>query len=166
MFVFAALFVASSLCVSASALEVKNPIDLAAVETVVSQSVEVLPNGLTAVTTISERIQSNYAYAAKASYTKTGSKTTTLKNGNTVLFTFTVNGTFSYTPGVSATCTASSYSYSIGSGSDWKFDYGSANRSGNTAIADGHFYRKILFITVDTYNAHETLTCDSNGNLS
>lgn len=99
-------------------------------------------------------------------YEKSGKKSYTAKNSDgETLFSFTVHGTFSVNSGVSATCTKSSYSYSI-SNSAWELKSASASHSGNKAIGDGEFIKKILFVKVDTLNAHVVLTCDSNGQLS
>ena len=99
-------------------------------------------------------------------YEKSGKRTYTVTNDNQeTLFTFTVHGTFSVNPGVSATCTKSSYSYAIADNS-WKLENASSFCSGNQAIADAKFVLKILSITTKTYNAHVVLTCDANGNFS
>lgn len=99
-------------------------------------------------------------------YEKSGKKSYTAKNSDgETLFSFTVHGTFSVNSGVSATCTKSSYSYSVSS-SAWELKSASSSRSGNKAIGDGEFIKKILFVKVDTLNAHVVLTCDNNGQLS
>lgn len=99
-------------------------------------------------------------------FEKSGSKTYTAKNADKeTLFTFTVHATFSVNSGVSATCTKSSYSYTI-TDNAWEKKSASASRSGNQAIGDAEFIKKLLFITVDTFNAHVVLTCNSNGQLS
>ena len=46
------------------------------------------------------------------------------------------------------------------------FKRGSAYASGNQAIADAEFYRKLLGIKVEIKFCHIVLTCDANGNLS
>ena len=119
------------------------------------------------VTTIHEQISSGSGVSTKATpYTKTGTRTQTAKNSsNVTLYSFTVKGTYTVNPGVSATCTASSYSHTI-SNSDWYLDSASASRTGNKAMATGTFKRKILFIVVETQVLSPTLTCDKNGNLS
>ncbi len=99
-------------------------------------------------------------------YEKSGWKTYTATNADhETLFTFTVHGTFSINPGVATTCTKSSYSYTIVN-SHWELEKASSFCSGNQAIADADFIKKILSITVETYNAHVVLTCDANGNFS
>ena len=67
--------------------------------------------------------------------------------------------------GVSASCTKSSYSYSI-TNKAWELKSASATRSGNKAIANAEFIKKLVFVTVDTFDANIVLACDSNGNLS
>ena len=90
----------------------------------------------------------------------------TAKNADKeTLFSFTVHGTFSVNSGVSASCTKSSYSYSI-TNKAWELKSASATRSGNKAIANAEFIKKLVFVTVDTFNANIVLTCDSNGKLS
>jgi len=99
-------------------------------------------------------------------YEKTGKKTYTAKNADKeTLFSFTVHGTFSVNSGVSASCTKSSYSYSI-TNKAWELKSASATRSGNKAIANAEFIKKLVFVTVDTFDANIVLACDSNGNLS
>ncbi len=81
------------------------------------------------------------------------------------LWKYTVSGTFTVNPGVSAVCTAAVGSYEIYN-SNWHFNGASAYTSGNQAIADAEFYKKILGIKVETRSCHVVLTCDANGNLS
>lgn len=104
--------------------------------------------------------------ARGAVYDKTGASHGILhdKNGNE-LWRFTVYGSFSVNPGVSATCTSASYSISI-TDSAWQNQSASASYSGNQAAGDATFIRKLLGITVETKGCHVVLTCDSNGNLS
>lgn len=101
-----------------------------------------------------------------STYEKSGKKTYTAKNNDgDTLFSFTVHGTFSVQSGVSASCTKASYSYSI-TDNIWELKSASASRSGNKAVGDAEFIKKILFITVDSLEPHIVLTCDSNGKLS
>ena len=92
-------------------------------------------------------------------------KNTAANADHKTLFTFTVYGTFSINPGVSAVCTKSSCSYTIANNA-WKLENSSSFCSGNQAIADAEFVKKLLSITVEKYNAHVVLTCDANGNFS
>lgn len=102
--------------------------------------------------------------AATGPYTRYASKEYTLYNSDRdTLWTFYVYGTFTVNPGVSATCTSTSYSTDIAA-SNWHLDGASTYASGNQAIGDATFIRKLLFITVETRTAHVVLTCDSNGN--
>lgn len=99
-------------------------------------------------------------------YEKSGKKSYTAKNSDgDTLFSFTVHGTFSINSGVSATCTKSSYTYSISS-SAWELKSTSASRTSNKAIGDAEFIKKILLIKVDTLNPHVVLSCSNNGSLS
>ena len=97
---------------------------------------------------------------------KSGSKDYVLTNkyGNE-LWRFTVHGTFSINSGVSATCTAASYSVSI-TNDAWENESASAYYSESQAIGDATFIKKLLSITVESKSCHVTLTCDSKGNLS
>lgn len=130
---------------------------------VVSETVEYFEDGSCAVITICEDI---LPQSRASTYTKSGSKTYTAKNSDgDVLWKFKVNGTFSVNSGVSATCTSSSYSTSnLASG--WSLKTATASRSGNKAIADGTFQKKVLLIVTRTEECRVTLQCDSNGNLS
>lgn len=131
--------------------------------TVVSETVEYFSDGSSCVTTvIDETPITPYA----TTFTKTGSKVYTLRNKNgDILWKFTVKGTFSVNSGVSATCTASSYSINIVD-TAWENESASASRSGNKAIGKATFVRKVLFVTIESKSCTVTLTCDSNGNLS
>ena len=77
---------------------------------------------------------------------------------------YTLNGTFSYTYGVSATCTNASYSQTIYKG-NWTFSNGSATASGATARGVGHYEKKFLFITIQSADVDITLVCDKYGNV-
>ena len=102
----------------------------------------------------------------RATTTKTGSKVFRAhESDGTVIWTFTVQGTFSVNSGVSSTCTAVSHSHSI-SANSWSCKTSSSSKSGNTATGTATFVKKILFITTDTKECTVQLTCDKNGNLS
>lgn len=130
---------------------------------VIDETIEYFPNGDYIVSTL---VDETPTVLRAAAYNKTGSKIYTLynKNGN-VLWQFTLKGTFSVNPGVSATCTATSYSINIVD-TAWQNDTASTSRSGNQAIGDATFIRKVLLIKVETKSCHTVLTCDKNGNLS
>lgn len=131
---------------------------------VVSETVEYLEDGTRIVTVIEEDIPS--AAARSTTYTKTGSRTNTALNADDeVLWTFTVRGTFTVEEGVSATCTAASYSYTT-PGSGWSLKSGSATKSANKAIGNGVFVQKVLGITIRTMETTCTLTCSKTGVLS
>ena len=99
------------------------------------------------------------------SSTKSGQKTSYIKNNNNeTVATFTIKGTSSYT-GTSCSCTAASYSSSINN-SLWKFTSRSATPSGNSAIGNFTIKLYILNIPVQTVTDSITLSCDNNGNLS
>ena len=123
---------------------------------------EYFDDGSYIVTTITE---SSSAFA-RASRSKTGSKTARYcSNSGSTLWSVTVTGSFSYT-GSSATCTNSSVSASSSS-SAWKISKKSASKSGSTAKATA---------TAVKYNANGTasqtatktvtLTCSKTGILS
>lgn len=132
-------------------------------EQIVSETVETLEDGYYVKTIIAEEIP---AMAPRATTTKSGSKAFVLyNNSDEELARFTLKGTFSVNAGVSATCTASSYTTSI-SNNSWSVKSASATKSGNQAIGDVTFVKKVLFITTSTKEAHVVLTCDKNGNLS
>ena len=132
------------------------------VGTVVSETVEYLPDGSSIITTVIDETVPTRA----ATYTKTGSKVQSQVNSSgDIMWQFTVRGTFSVNPGVSATCTAVSHSVNIVNDA-WENESASSWRSSNKACGTATCVRKVLFITVETREANVTLTCDSNGNLS
>lgn len=83
----------------------------------------------------------------------------------TILWEFTVSGTFLVNQGISAVCTSSLISYEIYD-DHWNLNSGTGSTSGNQAIGNGEFVKKLLGIQVETRNCHVVLTCDANGNLS
>lgn len=102
--------------------------------------------------------------SATGIYAKSASKAYNLYNSDgEKLWSFYVHGTFTVNPGVSATCTSTSYSTDIAA-SNWHLDGASTYASGNQAIGDATFIHKLLFITIETRTARVVLTCDSNGN--
>lgn len=132
-------------------------------EVVLSETVELLENGYYVKTIVAEDVP---AMSPRATTTKSGSKVRVFyNNSDEEIMRFTLKGTFSLNTGVSATCTASSYTTSI-SNNSWSVKSASATKSGNQAIGDVTFVKKVLFITTDTQEAHVVLTCDKNGNLS
>lgn len=132
-------------------------------ERIISETVEILEDGYYVKTIVAEEIST---MTPRATTTKSGSKSYVLANSDgEELARFTLKGTFSVNTGVSATCTASSYTTSI-SNNSWSVKSASATKSGNQAIGDVTFVKKVLFITTSTKEAHVVLTCDKNGNLS
>ena len=117
-------------------------------------------------TYVTDTIYEEPVYARASTYTKQGARVYTLRNSNgEALWQFTVQGTFSVTTGVSATCTNVTHSYEIYSTS-WKNVSASSYRSGNSAYGNAEFNRKLLGITVETKGCSLVLSCDANGNLS
>lgn len=134
--------------------------------TLISQEVEYLADGSKIVTCVYEDIANQGIATAATTVTKSGKKTKSVYDeDNELLFTLTVNGTFSVVTGSSATCTASSYSYTA-PGSGWSLKTGSATKSANKATANGTFVKKVLGITTQTKTASVTLTCSTSGTLS
>lgn len=131
--------------------------------TVLSETVEYFADG-SSVTIIVAEETSITPYGSV--YTKTGSKYYIMRNSNgQELWRFTVHGTFSVNEGVSATCTKASYTISI-TEKGWENESASAYASGNQAIGDATFIKKVLFIKTDTRSCHVVLSCDKNGVLS
>ena len=120
-------------------------------------------SGSSAIITVSESV--DLVSSCAAAYAKSGTKTYRMRNKDgEILWKFIVSGTFTVNPGVSATCTKTSYSKSdLASG--WDLKSGSSYASGNQAIGDGTFQHKTLFIVTDTKSCHVVLSCDKNGNL-
>lgn len=85
-------------------------------------------------------------------------------SSGTLLWTITVNGTFSYN-GSTSSCISASYDTQINN-SAWSVQSGSAYPSGNSAIASVVMARKLLLIVLETVPVTITLTCDKNGNVS
>ncbi len=135
-----------------------------AVEGVVEWT-EMLPDGLVVEYSVTQHTPTGDAATAATTKTVSGTGTATVKDGSTVLYTLSVNATFSVNVGSSATCTGCSYTYSI-KDSSWNFDSATATKSGNTATATGNFYKKVLFITVTRKTTTVKLRCDVNGNLT
>lgn len=103
-------------------------------------------------------------YCEKDEYYVTRSKSTTYYKNGTAQWTFTLTASFRYNHTTSA-CISASCSHSIQQ-AGWSCTYSNASISGNQAIGDGTFERKILGITVETKSAHLTITCDKDGNIS
>ena len=119
---------------------------------------EYFDDGSYIVTTITE---SSFVFA-RASRSKTGSKTAKYySSSGSALWSVTVTGTFSYT-GASAKCTSSSVSANSYS-SSWKINSKSASKSGASATATA----TAKYNDSSTYKSLSvTLTCKANGVLS
>ena len=131
-------------------------------EQVISEAIEYFEDGSSIVITVIEESP----IIRGTSYNKSGSKRCIMKNnsGNEIC-SFTIHGTFSVNSGSSVTCTATSCSFSI-TDDAWENDSTSSYCSGNQAIGDATFIRKLLSITIDSKNCHVVLSCDNEGNLS
>ncbi len=157
--ILSVLFIVSVCSFTASAAEVS----IEKQGKLVSETVEYFDDGSSVVTEI-------YEYDApqgrSSTYSKTATKAKTIRNADgDVLWKFKVTGTFSVNDGVSATCTAASYSVSD-LASSWSLKSATATRSGNKATANGTFQKKALFVVINTQDCSVTLQCDKNGNLS
>lgn len=131
-------------------------------DAVVTESVEYLEDGYYIVTTVTEEAGNSLA---RATSTKTGSKTATLYNSDDeALVTLKLTGTFTYT-GSSASCTMASTSYTIHN-SAWKVTSATASRSGNKAIGNFTAKKYVLGIVTQTRNETLTITCSNTGVLS
>lgn len=136
----------------------------------VSTEIEYLDNGDYIETVITE-IPVAEAAAASASVNataqqKSGTKKTTYYNSaGEAMCSVSVKAIFTYTPGVSVTCSiasASAASYS----SSWKVGTPTASYSGNKAtgtVTATHYW---AFIPASKTTLSVTLSCDVNGNLS
>lgn len=101
----------------------------------------------------------------RASGSKTGSKSYTYYNSDSVRqWKATLTGSFTYT-GSSATCTSSDINVTIYD-SDCYVISQNAGKSGNTARGSVTMGLTLLGGTVEKTSASLTLKCDANGNLS
>lgn len=128
----------------------------------ISENIEYLDNGYYVVVTLTE---SDVNYSARATSTKSGTKTYTLYNSDDeALVVHKLTATFSYT-GSSATCTSASTSNTIYN-DQWKVTTSTASKSGN--VATGTFVAKhyVLFVVTQTINTTLKITCSNTGTLS
>lgn len=132
--------------------------------TIISRTIEYADDGSYMEILIFE--DNNGIMPLASTYTKSGTKVYNSRNADgEILWTFSLKGTFTVNPGVSATCTSSVYTTSnLASG--WELEFGNASKSGNKAMADYIFKHKVLFITTQTVEGSLTLTCSANGTLS
>lgn len=102
---------------------------------------------------------------ARASGSKTGTKTRSYYNADdTLAWQVVLTGKFTYT-GSTATCTSSSVSTNIYE-SGWYTVSKSATKSGNSANGTAVIGEKVLGVTLGKVQVDLTLSCDANGNLS
>lgn len=137
--------------------------DGTAQEIIVSQTTEYFEDGSSVTIIVTEEPS---VPARSAEYTKSGSKHYVFTDeDDNELWRFTVNGTFTVKPGVSAYCTKDSYDYDI-TDKSWHRQAAISYSLGNQAMGEGIFVQK--FLTLITYKQEfkVTLSCDSDGNLS
>ena len=100
-----------------------------------------------------------------ASNTISGSRKMIYKNSDgEAQWTAILKGTFTYT-GSSATCTASSITYSI-SNDNWRITSATASKSGNKATGNIIAKYYFLFVPTKTVEAPIAITCSATGVLS
>lgn len=129
---------------------------------VISESIEYLEDGSYIVSTL---VVENDKPVARATNSKTGSRTSVLYNSdNEPMVTLKLTATFNYT-GSSATCTAASTSYTIHN-SYWKVTSATATKSGNKATGNYTSKKYLLGIATQTINSTITITCSNTGTLS
>lgn len=131
---------------------------------IISEHIELFDDGSYLHVIISE--DNNTSNSRSITQTKSGSrKTTYYDSDGTALWTFTIYGTFKYTPGANAACTSSSYTVDIYDDS-WDNTAATSSINGNQAVGDATFIKKVLFITTQTEHVHLVLTCNIYGQLS
>lgn len=131
-------------------------------EKVVSETIEYFEDGSSMTITVIEESP----ITRGTSYNTSGTKRCVMKNNSgKEICSFTIQGIFSVNSGSSAICTAASCSFSI-TDNAWEIDSTSSYCSGNQAIGDATFIRKLLSIIIDSKSCHVVLSCDSEGNLS
>lgn len=102
---------------------------------------------------------------ARASGSKTGTKTRNYYDANDdLVWKVVLTGKFTYT-GSSATCTSSSISTTVYD-SVWYTVSKTSSKTGNKAKGTAVMGEKALGVTVGKVQVDLTLTCDANGNLS
>lgn len=132
---------------------------------VINSYTEYYDDGSYAEVTVTKDVTDTGMSVMATSYSVTGSKSYTWYDSNGVaLWKFTVHGSFTFTPGVSSTCNSASHNAYSYDGA-WSCSSASSYASGNKAIGNATFKRKILFVTVDTRNIEVILTCNNNGDL-
>ena len=130
---------------------------------VVSDYIETLEGGSYFRVTVLEDVSPSFS---RSTQTKSGSKYVTFYDADdNALWTFTVYGTFEYTPGANAACISSSYSVNIYDDS-WENTLATSSTNGNQAVGDATFIKKVLFITTHKENVRLVLSCNAYGTLS
>lgn len=148
---------------SGTSLSARAEADNIAYEKIISETTEYFEDGSSVTIIVTEELT---APTRTSAYSKSGSKYYVFLSEDKVeLWRFTIHGTFTVNPGINATCTEDSYSIDI-SDDAWHNESASTYHSGNQAIGDAAFVKKLLFIPVDTINCNVILSCDNNGNLS
>ena len=158
-----AIIMSVILCIGLMGLNISAVSDETISKTLISETVEYSEDG----SSITISVYEDSAPMTRATtYSKSGSKTYTARNSDgDIQWKFTVQGVFSVTEGSSSSCTSSKYSSEIVDDA-WSLKTASASKSGNKAIGDATYQRKVLFITTSTENPHIELKCDTYGNLS
>lgn len=123
----------------------------------ISKDIEPIADNLTIEYTLEE------INSTRATYQKVGKKTANVKNGNTILWSVTVTGTFEY-DGTHSICTNSVVSTTC-SADNWVLSNKKSSKSGSTAkaSADGTKYTNGLI--TDTKTVSVALVCGSDGTL-
>lgn len=131
-----------------------------------SVSVEYINKNERIETIISEEPQqSSGLYAARgAVITTAGTKTVNYYNGDRILWSVSVRGTFAYGNGYVNALSSTTSSYS--NDSNWSVTNTGNSFTGNTAIGSAVGRRYFIFIVVQTINREVRLSCDANGRLS
>ena len=127
-------------------------------------SIEYFEDGSYLVTTLA--VDETASSGARATKTKSGYKNNKYySSDNRLLWTVTINGTFTYT-GSKATCTSATTS-SVVYDNDWKVTSATASKSSNKAIGNFTVKRYMLGIPTATKEVTDlTLTCSKTGVLS
>lgn len=163
LFTLLMTFAMLTACLSTTSISARAEENAISQEEIVYETSEYFADGSSVTIIVTEE---STAVAQASVYSKTGSKHYIFFNKDKVeVWRFSVHGTFTVNPGISSTCTEDSYSIVI-SDDTWKNEAVSTYHSGNQAIGDATFIKKVLFINVDTQNCNVVLSCDSNGSLS
>lgn len=130
------------------------------------ESVEYLEDGSYFVTAIEVTPDSNSSVFRASTSKCSGSKTVTYKSSSgTKLWSVTINASFSYVKGTSATCTNATISTAVYS-SLWKVSNKSSTKSGNKASATATGTQYNGSTAIGSIRKTVTLTCSTYGNIS